>query len=214
MDTNLDLPAQLVIAAFLGALGMLALLLVAALVCRLRRRPRLAEGALLMAMAGILLYGSLLLGVSLVSQEKTLARGREKYFCELDCHLAYSVAAVEVTPARPAAKGSRYQVTLRTRFDESTIASWRPREAPLVANPRRIVIVDEQGRAYEPVSVAGASLQQPLRPGESCQTELVFDLPAGVEDPRLLVSDPPGDMRLIIGSEISPLHAKTYFALR
>ncbi len=214
MDANLDLPAQLVIAAFLGAVGMLALLLVAAGVCRLLRRPKLAEGALAAAMAGVLLYGSVLLALSLASHEKTLARGQEKYFCELDCHLAYSVVAVEVAPAHAGAPGNRYRVTLRTRFDETTIASWRPRDVPLVGNPRRIVIVDEQGRTYEPVSVEGTPLQQPLKPGESCQTELVFDLPAGVENPRLLVSDPPGEMRLIIGSEISPLHAKTYFELR
>jgi hypothetical protein len=213
MATNLDLPAQLVMGAYLGALGMLVVLLVATLVCRLMRRPRLAEGTLLMAMAGILLYGSLLLGVSLMSEEKTLARDREKYFCELDCHLAYSVAAVDVVPAR-AARQERYRVTLRTRFDESTIGPARPRDVPLTANPRRIVVVDEQGREYEPVSITGASLQQPLKPGQSCQTELVFDLPLGVENPRLLVTDAPGDMRLVIGSEISPLHAKTYFELR
>lgn len=214
MDANLDFPAHLVIPAFLGAVGMLALLLVAAGVCRRLRRPKLAKGALLAALGGVLLYGGVLLAVSLVSREKTLARGQEKYFCELDCHLAYSVAGVEVAPARAGAPGNRYRVTLRTRFDETTIAPWRPRDAPLVGNPRRIVIVDGQGRAYPSVSVEGTPLQQPLKPGESYQTELAFDLPSGVERPRLLVSDTAGAMRLVVGSEISPLHARTYFDLR
>jgi len=40
-------------------------------------------------------YGSVLLGASAVSREQTLGGDQEKYFCEIDCHLAYSVVGME-----------------------------------------------------------------------------------------------------------------------
>jgi hypothetical protein len=50
--------------------------------------------ALLVVLSG---YSAVLLGASLGGHDWTLSPGREKYFCELDCHLAYSIAGVEKT---------------------------------------------------------------------------------------------------------------------
>jgi hypothetical protein len=51
------------------------------------------------------------------------------------------------------------------------------------------------------------------RPGESYQTTLVFDLPEGVQNPRLLLTDPWPVNRLLIGHENSFFHKKVYFRL-
>jgi hypothetical protein len=40
-------------------------------------------------------YTTVLLAASAASREWSLAPGAEKYFCEIDCHLAYSVAGVQ-----------------------------------------------------------------------------------------------------------------------
>jgi hypothetical protein len=56
-------------------------------------------------------------------------------------------------------------------------------------------------------------LDTPLRPGESYTTELVFDLPTGARDARLLVNESDLPTRFIIGHENSPLHKKTEFKL-
>src|SRR5215831_17778140 len=94
MYRNVNLDAHLSALLFLGSAGLSVLLLVALLVTFLWRKQwlRYPVTALLVLIVG---YGALLLGFSLCSRERTLARGQEKYFCELDCHLAYSVQNLE-----------------------------------------------------------------------------------------------------------------------
>src|SRR6266404_5583349 len=48
----------------------------------------------LLAIACVCGYGVILLGTGVFSSSKTLPEGRWKYFCEPDCHIAYSVAWV------------------------------------------------------------------------------------------------------------------------
>ncbi|HKO04544.1 MAG TPA: hypothetical protein VJW51_07330 [Candidatus Acidoferrales bacterium] len=177
-------------------------------------------------------YLLLLFGFSLASHDRTLAAGAEKYFCEMDCHLAYSVAGAEyvssvgASPSVAPAQGVFLRVTVRTRFDETTISPQRPRDAPLIRMPRTLFIVDEQGRLY-PVSAggeqalvssgqAGTPMWHPLVPGQSYTTEFVFNLPGKIRSPRLLVTSPavPEWMgRLMIGGEDSFLHAKVYLPI-
>ncbi|HEU0016479.1 MAG TPA: hypothetical protein VFQ45_22555, partial [Longimicrobium sp.] len=54
-----------------------------------RRGPARLAGAGGMAVAGI--YALALLGFSAAAREAEVPPGREKYFCEVDCHLAYAV---------------------------------------------------------------------------------------------------------------------------
>jgi hypothetical protein len=169
-------------------------------------------------------YGILLLAFSAFSLERTLARGQEKYFCELDCHIAYSVRSVQRMKSigNATAGGEFYVVTVRSRFDETTIAPWRG-DAPLTPNPHDVTLVDDQGRALK-ASLVGqqawdaahgtqASLLQPLRPGEFYEATMVFDVPRDVSSPRALVSSRGFPMPMLIGDESSLLHKKTYFAL-
>lgn len=172
-------------------------------------------------------YALVLLGVSLASSETTLQPGAEKYFCEVDCHLAYSVTNVvtqpEVNGVR--AQGVFYVITLRTRFDETTISKNRG-NGPLEPSPRALYLVDSAGNRYtalaaaqtalESSGAAGTPIRTPLRPGESFTSTFAFDLPANARDLRLDVdspSNPAWISSIIIGDEDSLLHKKTYLAL-
>ena len=155
-------------------------------------------------------YWVVLLGASLLSRERTLSAGEKKYFCEMDCHVAYSVEDA-AAPER-----GRRQVTVRTWFDPSTVAPFRG-NAPLTPNPRVVYLVDGAGRRYlpspAPVPDGATALTQPLRPGESYLSTFAFAVPARAGSLRLYLGDAPGLENVIVNHENSPFHARTYFAL-
>lgn len=181
--------------------------------------------------AGVLVlgYSAVLVAASATSRDWTIAPGEEKYFCEIDCHLAYSVTGVDRTktirtvPNQTAAAGVFYILTVRTRFDERTISPHRG-NGPLTPSPRVVMLVDDQGRSYS-ISPEGqramelslgdrwTPLMQPLRPGESYATPLVFDLPANARAAKLLITtavEPAWLGRFLIGDEGSLFHKKVY----
>src|SRR2546422_730780 len=97
MDTNVNLAAPVGALALLGT-GFLilvaAIVLVQSLIVRKRSRARIV---LILMLVIVGAYLAAILAFSLASHEKVLARGEEKHFCELDCHLAYSIANVQQT---------------------------------------------------------------------------------------------------------------------
>jgi len=214
-----DLPfAPVAVLLFLGAaLGLLAggVVMLVAFFTKQRKLARLI--AKLMA-AGAGLYVVLLFGASLASQERMLGLGVEKHYCEIDCHIAYSVTSVVHSktfadgPQTRTAKGEFVAVTVRTRFDEATIGPNRGNGA-LQPNPRQLEVIDAEGHSYVPVFVRGKVLTTPLRPGESYITTVVFDLPVNVERPKLDLDNAPWPNRLLIGHEDSLLHKKAFFGL-
>jgi hypothetical protein len=218
-----DLPmAPLAVLAFLaGALFVFVML--AVMVFNLaKRNSALAVKALKILAGGIGLYVVVMLGVSAFSKDYVLRSGAEKHFCELDCHIAYSVTKVETPTSIPAdfssaassPPGVLYVVTLRTRFDESTTGPNRG-NGQLVPNPRKIVVRDETGKEYSPTcAFAATSMDQPLRPGESYETRILFTLPTEAKSPRLFLRNDPWPNSLLIGHENSPLHGKAYFDLK
>jgi hypothetical protein len=158
--------------------------------------------------AGAIVYFALLFGFSAGSRETVLAHGQEKYFCEIDCHLAYSVVDVKTQPA------GRYVITLRTRFDETTTSPSRPKDATLTPSPREVRLLDSAGHEYAPVTSAGTPLLTPLKPADSYTTQLEFNLPQDAIGLRLLIKTAPQwPNHVVIGDENSWLHKKTYFAL-
>jgi hypothetical protein len=220
--------APFVVLAFLGTCFLLAVTALVFVVSLLLKKWKVSKVAFLGGCAAAGVYLLLLLGTSLLSQEKVLTSAAKKYFCEIDCHIAYSVESVTeakvlgTTPQQATASGKFYVVKIKTWFDEKTISSRRG-NSPLHPNPRRVVIVDDQGREYAP-SADGLSvlqhnesnwtpLTQPLRPGESYATALVFDLPDGIRNPRLFITDADVVTKFLIGHENSPLHKKIYFGL-
>lgn len=218
--------AHLVVLLFLGsafcvALGSLVLLYAMA------RRHTLLKLTSAVALGGLLLsYFGLLIGVSVASPEKTLAAGDWKYFCEVDCHIAYTVrstytAAMLGPESAPAiAKGMFVVVKLETWFDERSISKFRG-DGPLVPGPRQVFLVDDAGRRFEPWHAKsgapmdpGTPLTTPLRPGESYSTNFIFDVPSGASPYRLLIlSDSDAISRIVIDDENSLLHRKIYLAL-
>ena len=150
----------------------------------------------------------LFLVASLTSRNRVLAVGEEKHICEVDCHLAYSVAA---TKSEALASGLvRHTVTVKVRFDEETISSHRPRDATLTPNSRYVALIDAQGHRY-PGSTEG--LRRKLIPGESYTTDITFDVPPDARALRLVLRNDDPETSLIIGHENSLLHGKVTFAL-
>ena len=228
MNTNVNFSAPLGVVGFLGACFVLTVLGLVAMHALVVRRYGRARVSLAMLAVVVALYFCAVLVFSLASGERVLARGEEKHFCEMDCHLAYSVVGVRRARAlgegasQATASGEFLVVTLKTRFDETTISAHRG-DGELYPNPRRVTVYDSQGRAYAPseegrralaaTGASGVPIETPLRPGESYTTELVFDIPADARDPRLLVNESDLPTRFIIGHENSPLHKKTEFKL-
>ncbi len=211
--SNLNFPAPLAVMAFLAAAAGLSLALASAAIARFARKPKLSRAFLLAVLAGATPYAGLLFGFSLASRPHILTRTQEKYFCEIDCHLAYSLLDVRTEPA---AGATRYVVTIRTRFDETTTSPSRPKDAPLTPSPRTVALVDSSGHQYHPIAVQGTPLQTPLKPSDYYTTQLAFDVPptASLKDLRLLITTTPAWPDLVvIGDENSLLHHKTYFAL-
>lgn len=215
---------------FLGGGFLVLACLVTALVAaasRAFRIAKLAAGGAALALCG---YAALLLIVAVASPNKTLQSGDWKYFCEADCHIAYSIESVQFAStlgpeASPvAAHGQFVVVRLKTWFDEHSIAPWRG-DSPLTPDPRVVQVVDGAGNRYSPLPAsalqglvsmtrkATTPLDEPLRPGDSYTTTLVFDVPAGIRDAKLLIADRDPMSRLLIDHENSPLHGKIYLAL-
>jgi hypothetical protein len=157
-------------------------------------------------------------GAGLFSRSVVKGAGEEKYFCEIDCHLAYRVVSVRSIEPMPGEPGRVWAVELRTRFDETTISPRRGREAPVWPSPRHVALRDAVGATHEPLPGTEAWLQghglhstplsQELRPGESYTTTLLFALPDRTAPAHLLVEDADWINTLVIGSEESPWHGK------
>jgi len=228
MNTNVNLLAPVGAMALLGTgflLFLAALVLIQSLVVRRTGRAKIVLLGMVVV-AGV--YLAAILIFSLTSHEKVLARGEEKHFCEIDCHLAYSVAGTRQAktlgspPNQTTAQGIYAIITINTRFDETTIASGRG-DGLLYPNSRVLTLMDERGNKYPPSSEAQRALKTaqsssnpfttPLRPGESSTTTLVFDLPADAKPSTLLINEGEWVTHLVIGHENSPFHHKTRFQL-
>jgi hypothetical protein len=220
--------APVVVLLFLGTallIGASFLLLFYGAARRSSFFARLGAGAAFTIAIGYLV---LLSGVSFASTEKTLPAGGWKYFCEIDCHIAYSLLGAETTAAlgpemqQISARGKFVVVRVKTWFDKRTISAHRG-NGPLTPNPRKVVLVDDIGRRFAPSAESQAAfarlgntstpLTEPLRPGESYTTDFIFDVPRDARGLRLLITENDAETRLVIGHENSLLHKKIYFAV-
>ena len=221
--------APLVVLAFLGTGLLLAVAAVFFFYAWIARKPRRAGQALGAAVLIGGFYVTLLVGAALASKERTLGPGEWKYFCEVDCHIAYSIESVRTAktlgPAeRPVTAGGLFHIVrITTWFDERTIARWRPRDLALTPGPRLVVVVDGYGNYYAPsragetalaqIEGTSAPLTRALRPGESYTTDIVFDLPGERPNFRVLLTDDDPVTWVLIGHEDSFFHKKIFFAL-
>jgi hypothetical protein len=220
--------APVVVLFFLGTIFLIGASFLVLLYGAVRRSgffTKLGGSAMLAIVTG---YFLLLTGVSFASSEEVLPAGGWKYFCEIDCHIAYSLIGAQTTAAlgpetqQVFAHGEFVVARVKTWFDERTISAHRG-NGPLTPNNRKIFLVDETGQRFAP-SPGGQTaldrlishstpLTQPLRPGESYVTDLVFDVPRHANELRLLITEDDPETRLVIGHENSLLHKKVYFAV-
>jgi hypothetical protein len=228
MYTNVNLAAPVGVLVFLGT-GFVIFVLGAGLIYSIIRKKFLLTRVTLVGMAAIVgVYLIIMLGFSFASNEKVLARGQEKHFCEIDCHLAYSITDVRQTKTlgeatgQVAAGGMFSLITIKTRFDETT-TSLNRENGLLYPNSRVVAVIDEGGKKYFPSpegqhalersQAAGRPLTDPLRPGDTYLTTLVFDLPPDIRNPTLMVREGELVTHFVIGHENSPLHKKTRFQI-
>lgn len=218
--------AHFVILLFLGSAFCLVVGATVLFYAALRKRSLLAITSATTVSGLVLGYFCVLAGVSLLTPERTLPIGSWKYFCEVDCHIAYSVQSSypastlgpENSPV--VAKGIFVVVKLKTWFDPNSISKFRG-DGALTPAPRQVYLVDDAGRRFEPLRAgssvpveAGTPLTEPLRPGESYWTNLIFDVPVGSRNFRVLILSDFGLVsRLIIDDENSLLHRKIYLEL-
>jgi hypothetical protein len=211
----------------LALVGTSSLLLCAggvAIVATIFGHRRLARRAMAGGAGLAAAYAIALVAVGAASGSRVLPPGEEKYFCELDCHLAYSVTGIIPVSGVPEATGAVWAVTIRTRFDERTISSRRSLEAPLAPNPRWVALVTADGAEFPPLppapgqlAILGLSstpLSEELRPGESYRSTLLFDLPPSATPVSLDLTENVFPVRLLIGHERSPFHGKVRLALK
>jgi hypothetical protein len=198
----------LFIVAVLGTLAAGAAFVLAVLL----KKSQWARLIAWVEVGGLVLYAGLFLIASLASRTQELAVGTEKHICEVDCHLAYSVAGVKTVKVwgGKTAQGMFYVITVRVRFDSGTIASWRPRDVPVYPNGRSVALIDTQGRRYP---AATDALDRQLLPGQAYTTDFVFDVPADAGMPRLELESGDWPTHLMIAHENAFLHGKVLFRL-
>jgi len=228
MYTNVNLAAPIGVLLCLGTAFLLLLLVVVLVFSLITKRGSLTKFSALAVGVTAGAYLFLLLTFSWTSREQILARGQEKHFCEIDCHLAYSILDSQITrtlgtePNELNAAGLFRVVTIRTRFDEKTISPNRG-NGLLYPNARTLVVLDANGKQYFPsadgerllqkLNQAGMAFTTPLRPGENYETTVVFDLPADIESPTLLIHEGEPETHFVIGHENSLLHKTTRFQI-
>lgn len=163
------------------------------------------------------LYGIALVSTSLMSEERTLGLNGSKEFCGfyLDCHLHAAVSGSRRVKqvGTATAKGEFYVVRVKVSSDA------RRAELGLLAVDAHVV--DAGGAEYTRDEMAEDQLPpQPefettIGPGGSFEKEIVFDLPADVDRPRLDIREGVWADRLIetflIGDEDSLFHNRSYF---
>ncbi|MEP7214559.1 MAG: DUF4352 domain-containing protein [Acidobacteriota bacterium] len=164
-------------------------------------------------------YVVMLLGASLRSTEKTLSFNEAKEYCGfyLDCHMLTAVTGVQraKTIGDRTAKGEFYIVKVKVFSDA--------KRATLGLITVDAKVLDDQKRSYERDLAAEVNLgEQPLfekqiSPTESFEKEIVFDLPADVQNPRLDLREGYGIDHaieaILIGDEDSIFHKRNYFKL-
>jgi hypothetical protein len=228
MYTNVNLAAPVGALAFLGTGFLLFLIGLALIYSIIKKKFGLTKFAVLGIVVIAGLYLAVLLIFSFASSEKVLARGQEKHFCEIDCHLAYSITDVRQTKTlgeaanQATATGLFRVVTIKTRFDETTTSLNRG-NGLLYPNSRVVTVSDENGKKYLPSpegqsvleksQASGTPFTVPLRPSDTYTTTLVFDLPADIRNPTLLIREGELVTHFVIGHENGPLHKKTRFQI-
>lgn len=164
-------------------------------------------------------YAVMLLTASFSSKEATLGLNEPKEFCGfyLDCHMHTAVTGVRQTKTigDRTAQGEFYVVKVKVFSDakQATIGLLTV-DARVIDENRQEFLRDTQA---EDRLGEQPPLDKRISPVESFEREIVFDLPAGVKNPRLDIREGYGIDHVIesvlIGDEDSILHKRNLFKL-
>ena len=151
-----------------------------------------------------------------------MAPGAERCFDEM-CYSVKSITTAHTLDASPhplTALGEFYIIAVQLRSAARGNAQ-KPSQPDLF-------VIDARGRRYSPAIIAGSETglpigqpvtagrlwDQQIQPGAVAIRTVAFDLPAGVRQPGLVITEGIGPLSaIIIGDEGSFLHAKTQFRL-
>lgn len=203
----------------LGAVAVSALLLIIAMA---GRKAWLAEFTLGAIVLWFGFYGLMLLSFSFVSSEKVVAMNNAKEFCGfyLDCHLHAAVTGVRTTDSIGERRANgEFRIVKVVVFSDAR----NPSIAFRLLEPKaRMVMADGQMVERDPdaerlLPTAAISLGSDIRGRDQLEKEIVFDVPSGTGDAKLLITEGYGIDKVIewflIGDEDSLFHAQTFFAL-
>ena len=203
----------LMMAATIGGLCLAVVLLVVALWTKKTWLAKFVCGAVVI---WFVFYAAMLFGFSFLSREKTLGLNEPKAFCGfyLDCHMHTEVVSVRKTKTigDRTADGEFYTVKIKVSSDA--------RRAELGLHDPQFEVVDTDNRRYKRIENLTASsnpFERKVPAGSAFEDEIVFDLPIGIQSPRLDIAEGIGIDKVIesilIGDEDSIGHRRNYFGL-
>jgi hypothetical protein len=201
----------------IGGVAVAAVLLVVALMTKQGWLKNFVLGGVAVWFA---FYFAMLLSFSLTSTERDLGLNETKEFCGFyfDCHMHTTVTGIRTakTLGNKTANGEFYIVRVKV-FSDAKVAR-------LGLDTVDAHVVDREGQEYSRDTLAEEALgeqvpfEQRILPNESFEREIVFDLPGGVESPRLNIREGNTIDRtiegLLVDDEDSILHKRTYFILK
>lgn len=180
----------LFIASFLATVVVLALVLVAAIRGRWSMLRKLLIGWGVLAVV----YFGALVAISLATPQRLMSVGENR------CWDDWCIAVTKVQRATTT-EGVLMTMTLRMSSSAKRVTQ---RE-----NGLSVYLIDDRGRRYEPVpAVSAQPFDVPLGPGESAETERVFQVPTDSHGIGLAFAHA-GPGKIIIGDDGSFLHKPT-----
>jgi len=180
----------LFIASFLATVVVLVLVLIAAI----RGRWSMLRNLLIGWGVFAAVYFGALVAISLATPQRLMSVGENR------CWDDWCIAVTKVQRATTT-EGALMTVTLRMSSSARRVTQ---RE-----NGLNVHLIDDRGRRYEPVpSVSAKPFDVPLGPGESAETERVFQVPADSHGIGLAFTHA-GPGKFIIGDDGSFLHKPT-----
>ena len=197
----------------IGGIGLAFILLIIAVLTKQVWLSKFVLGAIAI---WLVFYTTTLLGVSLASNEETLALHEPKAFCGfyIDCHMHASVSDVRTAKqiGDKTAQGIFYIVKVKIFSDA--------RRAAIGLHDPQFEVVDDRRNSFQPIedfTVAGNPFERKIPAGGSFEGEVVFDLPSDIKNPRLDIAEGVGIDKVIesvlIDDEDSILHKRVRFNL-
>ena len=171
----------------------------------------------------LVFYAAMLLGFSLTSTEKVLAAGEAKEYCGfyIDCHMHTTITGIRTAQSigDKQAHGQFYIVNVKVFSNARNPAiAFRLLESKarvFLANGEKIA---RDTSAESLLATANIDLGGDIKGSQTIEKEIVFDIPVGSAEPKLLITEGYGIdkviERILVGDEDSLLHAQTFFELK